>query len=162
MLNTIDGPSFLRLGVTHADAVIEFLVHGDVNKFIDRRRNDRAAKFAIEHRKVTASSHKAHSQWRFADNHRVVKLIGVTSAYKVDRRSHLQQTNAAPTLFGVFDELLAAPVFLHFVPELIDMAVQFRRVSANVVKSDQTTLADERRVHLEVLLDPRIRMIAVN
>ena len=51
---------------------------------------------------------------------------------------------------------------LDLAPESLDLARQLARVRQDIVKSDHLAVRHERRIHLEVLLDAFIGVIAVD
>src|SRR6185503_11078182 len=75
MFNVVDGPRLFRLRVTDPNAIVELLVNGDVNEFVDGGGDDRATVLAIEDGQVAAAPDETHAQGCLADNHSGSRVI---------------------------------------------------------------------------------------
>src|SRR5690348_1439784 len=80
---------------------------------------------------------------------------------QLPRKSHPNEANAV-TLVRLLDELLNRPRGRQLPPEPRYFAAGRRGVLGDVVEPDQPTLAHERAVHLKILLDALVRVIAVD
>src|SRR6056297_274693 len=69
MADFADHVDFLGHRVGQANTVVEFLVDGHIDVFVDGRAQYRATVFTIEAWQIAAAAHEAHSQWCATDNH---------------------------------------------------------------------------------------------
>ena len=73
-----------------------------------------------------------------------------------------QNTYACPALLGVCDKFFMDIVFLDFVPETIHFTICLALLLKDVMESHNSSVADKRRIHLEILLYALVGMIAVD